>query len=205
MVIILTKKQKKKVENTTKRKKLRSRTTDLVIYCATNKYTGLKYIGLTTRGLQHRKKTHWRSVEKGSKTYFHNALRKYKLNGFNWKILERVNNIDKLAKREIHYISEYNTYKEGYNSTLGGEVPFKTNRFKKSKKTKRPDIYKVKENKKFREYQITTPDNIKIKVIRLKDYCRNNLGAYYLKYYKSFKACIRGELSEYKGYQCQLV
>ena len=93
----------------------------MIIYKATCRVTGLSYIGLTTKTLQTRKKTHWKSVLKGSSTAFHNALRKYNLNGFTWKTIHKCDNIEELKEKEIEYITEYNTYENGYNSTKGGE------------------------------------------------------------------------------------
>ncbi len=93
----------------------------MIIYQSTCKKTGLSYIGLTTKSLQSRKNSHWRSVIKGSSTAFHKALRKYGMGGFKWKTLEKCNNIDELKEREIQYIAELNTYEHGYNSTKGGE------------------------------------------------------------------------------------
>ena len=93
----------------------------MIIYQAICKETGLSYVGLTTKSLQSRKNSHWKSVIKGSKTTFHLALKKYGLNGFKWKTLEKCETIEELKEREIHYIAELNTYENGYNSTKGGE------------------------------------------------------------------------------------
>lgn len=48
------------------------------------------------------------------------AFRKYGLENFSFEILEQCK-IDKLSEKEIFYIEKYNSYKNGYNQTLGGE------------------------------------------------------------------------------------
>ena len=63
-----------------------------------------------------------REASNGSNTKFHRALRKYGKDGFIWEVIEEVDN-DKLNEREIYWISYYNSYKQGYNSTTGGDLP----------------------------------------------------------------------------------
>jgi len=93
----------------------------MIIYKATNKINGKMYIGKSSLTLEERKKKHWKK-SKSSQAHFHNALRKYGLDGFNWEVLcecsaEEVNN------KETSYIAEYcsNDHSIGYNSTIGGD------------------------------------------------------------------------------------
>jgi hypothetical protein len=47
-------------------------------------------------------------------------MRKYGIENFHIEQIEEVAN-DQLNEREKYWISYYNTYFDGYNSTLGGE------------------------------------------------------------------------------------
>lgn len=88
-----------------------------IIYKITNKVNGKSYIGQTRYTLEFRWKQH---QHKRDNTYFHNAIRKYGVDKFDIKILEECNYED-LNSREIFYIAKYNTFKEGYNLTIGGD------------------------------------------------------------------------------------
>ena len=93
----------------------------MIIYIATNKINGKSYIGQTINSLKQRKKRHlWDASNKRTIIYFHKALRKYGFNNFNWKIICKCNDIKSLNKLEAYYIKLYNTFKNGYNLTIGG-------------------------------------------------------------------------------------
>lgn len=94
----------------------------MLIYECQNKFTGEKYIGLTTKTLEKRKRSHLRSVRKGSQLKFHQAIRKYGKEAFKWKTVEKCNSIDELTEREKYWIKTLDTKNKGYNSTDGGEV-----------------------------------------------------------------------------------
>lgn len=87
-----------------------------VIYKATNKINGHSYIGQTTN-FQRRKMEH---LSCKCASVFAKALKKYGKENFIWEILEECNN-NELDEREIYWISYYNTYYNGYNSTQGGQ------------------------------------------------------------------------------------
>lgn len=46
---------------------------------------------------------------------------KYGVDNFKFRIIEECSD-DKVEEREIHYIDKYNTFYEGYNATLGGNI-----------------------------------------------------------------------------------
>ena len=89
------------------------------------------YIGQTIQGLERRRADHWKdSNNPNSEGYnfkFHNALRKYGKDKFKWEVIETVisNSLDDLRKKlndlEIRYVSEFDSYLNGYNSTIGGD------------------------------------------------------------------------------------
>lgn len=102
-----------------------------VIYMAINKVNGKKYVGFDSnwpsRKKHHENQTFRTPGTKGySKTNFHNALRKYGFENFDWVVLETYEPIDEFDRYclnvlEPKHISEQNSFEEGYNSTLGGE------------------------------------------------------------------------------------
>lgn len=53
-------------------------------------------------------------------TEIHQAMYKHGIDSFYYEILEECS-IERLNKREIYYISLYDSYKNGYNMTFGGE------------------------------------------------------------------------------------
>lgn len=88
-----------------------------IIYKITNKVNNKSYIGQTRYTLEFR----WRQHQhKKDNTYFHNAIKKYGIENFNLEILEECS-IENLDSREIYYISKYDTFKNGYNLTIGGD------------------------------------------------------------------------------------
>lgn len=92
------------------------------IYLIENKINGKKYIGQTTRTIEERWKEHCKdSLKKRlEKRPLYNAINKYGSENFILCLVEEVEE-SLLSEREIYWINYYNTYKEGYNATLGGE------------------------------------------------------------------------------------
>ncbi len=98
-----------------------------IIYKATNKINGKSYIGQTIKPFDKRKYQHLFNSKHKPTMYFPWALRKYGYNNFEWIILETINIEDKqkfiniLNNREQHFVKYFNTFKNGYNMTLGGK------------------------------------------------------------------------------------
>lgn len=86
------------------------------IYKITNKVNGKSYIGQTRYTVEFRWRQH---IHKKDNVYFHNAIHKYGIDNFTIETLEECDYKD-LDSREIYYIAKYNTFKEGYNLTIGG-------------------------------------------------------------------------------------
>jgi len=96
----------------------------MIIYKVTNKITGKSYIGQTIKTLNIRRNGHYADVKrnKNDNNYFHNALRKYGKENFEWETIEECNSKEDLNLAEEWYIRYYNTFgKGGYNLTYGGE------------------------------------------------------------------------------------
>ena len=85
-------------------------------YFPNNKY----YVGITSKKLNDRIRKHLNTTKNGSKYKFHNALRKYK-HLCKWEIIEKNLSKEEACFLENYYIKHYDSYKKGYNSTLGGE------------------------------------------------------------------------------------
>lgn len=91
----------------------------MIIYLCENKINSMKYIGQTIYSLKKRISVH-KSTKK--ETYFSHALKKYGIDKFKWKVIEKCNTKEELDKKEKYYISKFNTFKpNGYNMTLGGD------------------------------------------------------------------------------------
>lgn len=91
------------------------------IYKITNIKTEKKYIGCTVNKLSRRFKEHcYRCFTKELNTKLCNNLRKYGVENFKIELIETCS-LEKIYEREVELIKEYNTYKAGLNSTLGGE------------------------------------------------------------------------------------
>lgn len=91
------------------------------IYCITNTKTNKVYIGKSIRAPKERVEEHFKEWELlNTDTKLTRAILKYGSNVWAWKIVEECqDNI--LSEREKHWISVYDSYKNGYNSTLGGD------------------------------------------------------------------------------------
>lgn len=79
------------------------------------------YIGITSQSLDERKRKHYSRAFKNCKYKLYKAIRKYK--NINWEIIDiSAKNRRQLCNLEEYYIRKYDSYKNGYNSTLGGEL-----------------------------------------------------------------------------------
>jgi len=92
------------------------------IYIIENKDNGKKYVGKTTlsdpykRWSQHKynAKGQWNDMVIGR------AINKYGIDSFTFYVIETCDDND-VDEREAYWIEKFNTYYDGYNSTLGGE------------------------------------------------------------------------------------
>ena len=90
---------------------------------ATNMVNGKQYVGQTVGSLERRKGGHIsKTLNNRDVCHFHNAIRKYNIDNFDWEILhDDIFDIKILNQLEIFYIGFYDTFDSGYNLTLGGE------------------------------------------------------------------------------------
>lgn len=125
-----------------------------VIYKALNIINGKAYIGQTKKTLEKRKQKHRYDMKRLKNVYFYRALRKHGWSNFEWSVLEE--SVEDLNDREIYWIQKLGTFKNGYNSTSGGNVPSeislearrKISNSKKGKKLSKEHKRKLSESKK---------------------------------------------------------
>lgn len=91
------------------------------IYKIQNLINGNVYIGQTVKPVEKRFQQHRNNYDKPyfSQLILYKAFKKYGLDNFSFEALEKVDN-DKLDEREKYWIDYYDSYKNGYNMTLGG-------------------------------------------------------------------------------------
>lgn len=91
------------------------------IYKITNIINNKCYIG-QSRDIYQRWEKHKSNIYNSSKNYLkiYQAFRKYGLKNFIFDIIE-ICSEDKLNERELYWINYYDSYNNGYNSTLGGD------------------------------------------------------------------------------------
>lgn len=94
------------------------------IYIIKNTVNDKVYIGQTTMTVQERFKQHMKpSTCKQRRTYkLYNAINKYGSDKFYYEILETDIPVSLLDEAEIDYIDRYDSFKNGYNSTNGGNT-----------------------------------------------------------------------------------
>lgn len=95
----------------------------MMIYKATSKTTGKHYIGkYQHKKLSKRQGEHRRSAfNQNSQTHFHRALRQYGLDDFEWSVIDTAFDHVELNDKERYWVAFYDTFRDGYNMTLGGD------------------------------------------------------------------------------------
>lgn len=158
------------------------------IYYIKNKTTGKIYIGQTTTKVAYRWRGHIRELERNShkNSYLQRSWNKYGKNDFEFSILCECQSLEELNRKEIEYISKYNSTAEndGYNLTEGGKNGLHLQVTKNLMSKKRSGIFwsdERKENrsktwKRKRKYPIylKNSDGIIHEINYFKQFCRAN-------------------------------
>lgn len=95
-----------------------------VVYCATNKANGKRYVGQTIGRLYERKRGHLGDAKRRRGGYhFANALLAHGTQGFEWKVIDQAYSKNDLDDKERHWIAFYETINrdKGYNTDEGGK------------------------------------------------------------------------------------
>ena len=93
----------------------------MIIYYIKNKLNGKMYIGQTIHTLKYRMYRHVQKVKQNNPCKLYQAIRKYGWENFEINVLCECSSKDELDEKETYYINYYDTYKNGYNMTLGGD------------------------------------------------------------------------------------
>jgi group I intron endonuclease len=96
----------------------------MIIYLIRNKLNGKGYVGKTIRTLEVRVKEHvLNAIAHRAKMPIYAAIRKYGIDNFDICVLQECSDQQLLDDLEKYWISELETFKHGYNATLGGDGP----------------------------------------------------------------------------------
>lgn len=115
-----------------------------IIYIITNSVNSKVYIGQTIQSLKNRWQGHCRKGFSESEKNMHikRAINKYGKENFQIKELERCK-VTELDEREVYYISLYDPYNKGYNSTKGGKSGTKRLKLNKEQQESCIKLYKL--------------------------------------------------------------
>ena len=93
------------------------------IYCITCLINGRKYVG-ATRKFAERKYHHFHALRKGThrNDFLQRSFDKYGECNFEFTVLEIIANNSPMHEREVHWIKSLDTFNNGFNLTLGGEI-----------------------------------------------------------------------------------
>lgn len=113
------------------------------IYCITCLINGRKYVGATRR-FSERKYHHFHTLRKGThrNDFLQRSFDKYGEENFEFQVLESVEHGKPLHELEVHWIKTLDTFNNGFNLTLGGEITKQSEYTKK----KRSESLKGKNN-----------------------------------------------------------
>lgn len=170
------------------------------IYMYKNKLNNHCYIGQSIN-IQTRKWDHQSDYKnEKSSSYncqFYQALRKYGIENFEFFILEECLKED-LDKKEIFYINKFDSFKNGYNATLGGgNLSVNLNNEEHIEKSKKilENINKNQKNEKHPRAKLSNEEVRQIRIKYLNGYCLNELWQDYKdKYNKNtFARIVRGQ------------
>lgn len=91
------------------------------LYIVTNDLNNKVYIGQTSKTLKQRWDNHINDALKrdGNTNKFHNALITLGIEHFSISLIDKFD-VSIIDEKEIEYIAKYDSFKNGYNSTLGG-------------------------------------------------------------------------------------
>jgi group I intron endonuclease len=95
------------------------------VYKHTNRNTGKCYVGYTSKGTAFRFKQHIASANStagsGYNSYFYKSMRKHGVGVWGTEVLDFAYSHEEAQEKEMAWIFEEDSYRNGYNSTIGGE------------------------------------------------------------------------------------
>jgi predicted GIY-YIG superfamily endonuclease len=157
-----------------------------IVYTITNKNTGKVYVGISIQTLHRRKCEHLYRANRGvigSKIC--SSIQKHGPLSFIFETIDTAHTIEELKRLEIHYVSLFDSFKNGYNMTLGGDYVPKETRLNVSGSG----------HFKAGKFIVTCPNGKDILVKGLRAFCRD-VGIVYSNLYDTF----RGKQRSHRGY-----
>lgn len=91
------------------------------IYKITNQLNQKSYIGKTESSIERRWKEHQYESSRHPNRALYKAINKYGLDNFKIETIEDNLFGEELTKKELYYISKFDTFSTGYNETVGGD------------------------------------------------------------------------------------
>lgn len=101
------------------KKKMKMENTNFIIYKAQNSINGEVYVGATSKSLEERKRDHINKSNRIKANYFHQAIRTFGADAFEWEQIDTASTVNELAEKEAEYIIKYNSLYYGLNSNKG--------------------------------------------------------------------------------------
>ena len=157
------------------------------IYLITNKINGKKYIGKTTKTIEKRWHEHFLDSKKNEyqKRPLYRAIKKYGIENFVINQLEECSN-NNLSEQEKYWIQYYDTYKNGYNATLGGDgrisLDYEKIAFEYSRIQNMAEVANICECSYDSVYDVLK--NLNIKTLKIGDVLKNKFSKPILQYTK---------------------
>ena len=93
-----------------------------IIYRVTHKQNGKIYVGVSTAGIEERKRDHIKKSKKGKSYAFQHAIATYGPEAFKWEQIDTALTTDELAQKEKEYIIKYDSKENGFNRDSGGGI-----------------------------------------------------------------------------------
>lgn len=90
-----------------------------IVYCHT--LNGKKYVGYTKKTMVERLEEHIEGALEGSERHFHRAIRKYGVENIVSEQLCETTTKQAAKRKERYYVKQFDTFKNGYNMTHGGD------------------------------------------------------------------------------------
>lgn len=177
-----------------------------VIYRITNTINNKVYIGLTTQGLEQRKREHFSRLNSGNRNHkIYQALNKYGKDNFIFEVIFCCFDKKDLPFYEKLFIEIYNSYNKGYNMSLGGETVSEETKLKLSKKFSGRKVTwynkilesrkQNKEDKRQKFHLLLNSFGFIVEVWNLKEFCvLNNIDVFNLHHYKKKNRFLKGYL-----------
>ena len=153
------------------------------IYLIKNKINGKCYIGQSIK-LQKRIKEHFRNYtqEKYPHIVLYKAFKKYGLENFELTVLKVFKNaLSRYTKQQLdfwekYYIKQYDTYNNGYNSTLGGDAGVLGYKYTEETKNKLKELLKLRNEDRTNWIKAVSIKTKEIVVAKTEEELSNKLG-----------------------------